>query len=1175
MNRGLIPRVATSGDAIAASPTSSGYPTLLQPISAQQGQGSFQKGGSSSSSSSSTSSSKPRVLDVQLLPGSSRQPSSSPERFEVICEEAHNEAPTFSSEDEMPSACADDNCGCSFTSVSTSVNKQKRIDVFKLLPNQFQNKKRQVRLSDTSFFNESARMIRGRKKGDNKFAPAVITPKSPKERIGARAILAIAKLELDPASGRAVPKTLLTDEEESVFLGTSSGVWGARSGMTSRAGTAGQHGGTSTAVDVDQDGRTRLAPIPGGGEIVPYTDIRRNKVIHFVDDGIPPPSMMDDVLEACKEKAQAKKAGDVKKIASDDELSSDGDDGNQLAPSSMKKKNKKEAENKGPSLAASRASSRNEASSETARRPGSSPTGAALIKKLKQTNLRSSADAGAAAALGPGAASLQTTMSTTFSPNRSMMTTFNATNARSSSAAPPSGPPTLQGGALENETFDDFDAEVADYDSDYYDETQDGASSLDAYSPHERVKFLQSSTDEELMEKGIYRFRKVTAVSDRATELRSQAQVENDEKNREQKGRQQLLATIREEEHGRSVFDTYMDDTDASSEDDERKKPKVSKFEARATGEKQKIRIQEMEKRTAAGVRSGPYQLPLDSSPLSRFGNLATPGDYLVLEDVPGIGKWWFTPTTDDFVTPSTLITNAALFPLNDPQFQRPPPGTRIEDPVEENEFEMGHDGYEEVILIDVPEPEEMNLVVPRAVRDPNNFPEEVSGMHSPRRQIQHARMVEDRRRLEFSLKQSIVMRKGQVDAISKLFAKDDQKATRACGPFCYPRYTEYRPNNKQGLPVIEMMPVFEDRRNRFYHVRRVVRPARINMIRSTQQKEIDRVLLEQRKAADLEKKKSLFGKKNLLKNVLKKEGGLMDQIRSSILVVDHKEVHHKPPYHLLYSLKKHAESWKRFGLDWCYGILNDLVSDKALGNFLWDVNWQASDQSARVFKMTVGGEAKRLAENKELLLNMFTTVPEGVIREVIKKKREMLGKETNVENELLQADVERLRQDMLARQGVDPRKATESKIMENHRHHETELRDMPLRHTNKFICAVRDISQAFEIRDAYKPWVAKRNADLSRLYCVGCKRIILKLGERQLFFYCQKCEERHEKPYCLCTNCNDAFRMSLMAYKLLEDTVEAEKERMAQDLLATAAENDEENDPDAKMKKATAALFG
>eukprot|EP00392_Amoebophrya_sp_AT5.2_P013359 g13477.t1 len=986
----------------------------------------------------------------------------------------------------MPSACADDNCGCSFTSVSTSVNKQKRIDVFKLLPNQFQNKKRQVRLSDTSFFNESARMIRGRKKGDNKFAPAVITPKSPKERIGARAILAIAKLELDPASGRAVPKTLLTDEEESVFLGTSSGVWGARSGMTSRAGTAGQHGGTSTAVDVDQDGRTRLAPIPGGGEIVPYTDIRRNKVIHFVDDGIPPPSMMDDVLEACKEKAQAKKAGDVKKIASDDELSSDGDDGNQLAPSSMKKKNKKEAENKGPSLAASRAS-----------------------------------------------------------------------------------------GALENETFDDFDAEVADYDSDYYDETQDGASSLDAYSPHERVKFLQSSTDEELMEKGIYRFRKVTAVSDRATELRSQAQVENDEKNREQKGRQQLLATIREEEHGRSVFDTYMDDTDASSEDDERKKPKVSKFEARATGEKQKIRIQEMEKRTAAGVRSGPYQLPLDSSPLSRFGNLATPGDYLVLEDVPGIGKWWFTPTTDDFVTPSTLITNAALFPLNDPQFQRPPPGTRIEDPVEENEFEMGHDGYEEVILIDVPEPEEMNLVVPRAVRDPNNFPEEVSGMHSPRRQIQHARMVEDRRRLEFSLKQSIVMRKGQVDAISKLFAKDDQKATRACGPFCYPRYTEYRPNNKQGLPVIEMMPVFEDRRNRFYHVRRVVRPARINMIRSTQQKEIDRVLLEQRKAADLEKKKSLFGKKNLLKNVLKKEGGLMDQIRSSILVVDHKEVHHKPPYHLLYSLKKHAESWKRFGLDWCYGILNDLVSDKALGNFLWDVNWQASDQSARVFKMTVGGEAKRLAENKELLLNMFTTVPEGVIREVIKKKREMLGKETNVENELLQADVERLRQDMLARQGVDPRKATESKIMENHRHHETELRDMPLRHTNKFICAVRDISQAFEIRDAYKPWVAKRNADLSRLYCVGCKRIILKLGERQLFFYCQKCEERHEKPYCLCTNCNDAFRMSLMAYKLLEDTVEAEKERMAQDLLATAAENDEENDPDAKMKKATAALFG
>ena len=258
------------------------------------------------------------------------------------------------------------------------------------------------------------------------------------------------------------------------------------------------------------------------------------------------------------------------------------------------------------------------------------------------------------------------------------------------------------------------------------------------------------------------------------------------------------------------------------------------------------------------------------------------------------------------------------------------------------------------------------------------------------------------------------------MDTIGKLFASD-QKATRACGPFCYPKFSEYKPNHGQGLPVIEMMPVFEDRRNRFYQVKRKIRPPRMNMIRSAQQREIDKVLLKQKKAEDREGRK-LFGK-GKLQAMIRKEGGLMDQVKRSVRVVDHQNVHAKDPYHLLTTLKKHAESWKKFGLSWSYGILNDLGSTPGLGQFLWDVDWQNSDQSARVFKTSLGQEAKRLESGKELLFNMFTHIPQGVIIEMVKKKREMMGKETNVESELVQADVEKLRNTMLAKQGINPRK--------------------------------------------------------------------------------------------------------------------------------------------------------
>ncbi|CAD7974899.1 unnamed protein product [Amoebophrya sp. A120] len=1037
----------------------------------------------------------------------------------------------------------------SLSSSSAHFEQAKRVDVFSLLPNHFQHaqRNRQRRLTDTNYFQESARFVPGRKKTNrNAFEPAIIAPKSPKERSGARSVREHHELALDFAGKKTKPKLYLPPEEKEELDNSVLSPRGTTARLQqkmSKQETSLQTTRTvlETTANIDLGTSTASAAA--------LTDTMRRTNTTATDLSTKElRSIMDELIMPTE---RQKSTAQLEIDSDEDQLYTSDEEFNSLKP--------KQKENK----------------------PGAGPTS----RNKKILNAKS----------GKRPRSSSPPVSTT-----------------SRTSSPPglqqAGQVSVQAGGItfiqrsENEQFDDFAAEVDedDYDSDLYSESQDGLSSLNAFSPEERIKFLQTSTDEELLEKGVFRLRKVTVVSDRATELRSREAVEEEGRDRARKGRTKLMSIAENDTehdllvqkkysepargHSRSVFDTYMDDSDESSEDESASKPKVSKFDGRSSQEKQRTRVEEMARRAEAGAgRHGPFQLTNDVSPLSRFGNLAVPGDFLILEDVPGIAKLWFStpdtrsvgntdPKLSQFRSPSTIVTNAALFPLKDRQFNRPPPGAREDLDVEATEYTLGLDGDDEVILVDVPDPDTMNLVVPRAVRDPHEFSLEVNSNQAPRKQILLARMVEDRRRLETSLKQTIVMRKGQVDAISKLFARDGQKATRACGPFCFPRYSEYKPAHGMGLPVVEMMPVFEDRRNRFYHVRRVLRPARINMIRSAQQKEIDRVLLEQKKAADLAKKGGgLFGmKKNLLRDMLKKDGGLMDQVRSSILVVDHKSVHHKPPYHLLYSLKQHAESWKKFGLDWCYGILNDLTSDAALGNFLWEVNWMGMDQSARMFKASVGAEAKRLSENKELLLNMFTTVPDGVIREMIKKKREMLGKETNVENELLQADVERIRKEMLQKQGVDPRKATESKIMENHRHHETELRDMPLRHVPQYICAVRDISQACEIRQAYPP-SHPRYANISRLYCVGCRKIILRLGERTTFFYCHKCMERGSQPYCLCSNCNDQFRMSLMAYKLLEDTAEAEKERMAADLLASMEQDDE----DSNAKKATAALFG
>ncbi|CAD7932165.1 unnamed protein product [Amoebophrya sp. A25] len=715
-----------------------------------------------------------------------------------------------------------------------------------------------------------------------------------------------------------------------------------------------------------------------------------------------------------------------------------------------------------------------------------------------------------------------------------------------------------------------------------YETEDDGQCGFDQYSPEEKINFLQNSTDEELASHGIFKFRIATAGAKRATEMRPLETIQEQYDERETEGRKRILRT--DGSHARSVLDTYMDESEDEDSDEEEKKknkPKVTKFEARSSAEKQKTYIQQVHSRSEAGVANGPFQLPQDMGPLSRYGNIASPDDFLIMEDVSGVAKLWFQPAEPGgdqkpYRTPSTIVTKDSLFPS--PQFSHRPGMLEAGsgDRGSGQGYHLAMEGGEEVILMEIPEPEKLNLAIPRSVRDPDRFPEEVDTSKSPRRQILGARMLQDRKQLENDLKASIIMRKGAVDAISKLFASD-QKATRACGPFCYPKFSEYKPNHGQGLPVVEMMPVFEDRRNRFYQVKRQVRPPRVNLIRSAQQKMIDKVLLKQKKLADQGKglKGKLGGK---LQALIRKEGGVMAQIKESIRVKDHKNLHVKEPYHLLGSLKKHAESYKKFGLDWSYGMLNDLTSTPGLGDFLWDVDWLDSDQSARVFKATLGAENRRLAQNKDLLLNMFTQVPEGVIDEMTKKKREMMGKETNVENELLQADVEKVRQGMLKSQGVDPRKATESKIMENHMHHELELREMPLRHTDNYICAVRDMSMAYEIRDAYPPGnsLVTRNLghDLTRLYCVMCNKIIIKLGMRTAYYYCKHCADEGSKPYCLCTTCNDQFRMSLMAYKLLEDTAEAEKDRTAAALMNAASLEEPEDEVTEFLRKSTEALF-
>ncbi|CAD7964667.1 unnamed protein product [Amoebophrya sp. A120] len=134
-------------------------------------------------------------------------------------------------------------------------------------------------------------------------------------------------------------------------------------------------------------------------------------------------------------------------------------------------------------------------------------------------------------------------------------------------------------------------------------------------------------------------------------------------------------------------------------------------------------------------------------------------------------------------------------------------------------------------------------------------------------------------------------------------------------------------------------------------------------------------------------------------------------------------------------------------------------------------------------------------------------------------------------------------------------------------------------------LCAVKDISPAYEIRQAYPQNEFPVYKNVNRLYCNHCNQLILRLGERCLFYYCQKCRDRSVSssarfaagaesikfqrscssrimthnyrppaPYCLCATCNDQFRMSLVAYQMLNETTEREHERARAEMLARTA---------------------